>query len=76
MPLMLLIMTCVEKNMTFEAVFVENVENSHEIVLLMSCKMSLNCTEMAYTNDINNKISLPAIPSFAKNGSIFTKYKI
>ena len=31
---------------------------------------------MAYINGINNKISLPVIPSFAKNGSIFTKYKI
>ena len=40
----------------------KNIKNSCEILLLMSCKMSLNCTEMAYINniiyDINHEISL------------------
>ena len=39
----------------------KNIENSHEILSLMSCKMLLNCTEMAYINTIHDRISFLAI---------------
>ena len=35
----------------------QNIKNSHEILMLMLRKMSLNCTEMAYINDIINDIN-------------------
>ena len=46
----LLIMSChfrdtIEKKTTFEAVFMKNIENSHETLSLMSYEV-LNCTQM------------------------------
>ena len=35
----------------------KSIENSCEILSLMSCKMSLNCTEMGNINDIINNIN-------------------
>ena len=44
----------------------QSIENSCKILSLMLCKISLNCTEMAYIydimNSINDEISFLAIP--------------
>ena len=48
-------------DMYLRSFFVQNIRNSHEISLLMSYKMLLNCTEIAYI-DTNDKMSFLAIP--------------
>ena len=40
----------------------QSIENSYKILLLMLLKMSLNCTEIACINDINDQISFEPIP--------------
>ena len=42
---------------------VQNIKNSGKILLLMSCKMLLNCTQVAYINDIiNDELPFLVIP--------------
>ena len=40
----------------------QNIENSHEILLLLLCKKLLTGTEMDYINDINDKILFQPFP--------------
>ena len=62
--LMLLIMSCTEKKKHLRLFVKQNIEKSRLILSLISCKMSLNCTEMASSNDIiNDEISFLAIPN-------------
>ena len=59
-------MSCVEKSWHLGLLVMQSIENSCKILSLMLCKISLNCTEMAYIydimNSINDEISFLTIP--------------
>ena len=52
---------------------VQNIENSHKILSLMSCKMSLNCTEMAKISNIITGI--PLTPLFTRPQTCYNQYR-
>ena len=52
---------------------VQNIENSHKILSLMSCKMSLNCTEIAKISNIITGV--PLTPLFTRPQTCYNQIR-